>query len=72
MKKLFPELIDPLISATILLANVYASVGEIGKASDIRWHLTQSGAKKKVGATWTSVNGQFFVSLLLMPIKRIA
>ncbi len=35
MKKLFPQMIDPLKSATILLANVYASSGEIDKASDI-------------------------------------
>jgi hypothetical protein len=29
MKKLFPQLINPIASAAILLANVYASTGEI-------------------------------------------
>jgi hypothetical protein len=62
MKKLFPELKDSLISASILLANVYASSGELEKASDIRIQLTKSGAKKKIGLTWTVINGQLFVS----------
>ncbi|CAF1339290.1 unnamed protein product [Rotaria magnacalcarata] len=60
MKKLFPDMKDPLISAAILLANVYASSGDIDKASDIRIHLHKSGAKKKIGLSWTSVNGQIF------------
>jgi len=62
MKKLFPELKDSLMSASILLANVYASSGEFEKASDIRIQLTKSGAKKKIGLTWTVINGQLFVS----------
>jgi hypothetical protein len=62
MKKLFPELKDSLISASILLANVYASSGELEKASDIRIQLTKSRAKKKLGLTWTVINGQLFVS----------
>ena len=62
MKKLFPHSTDPLISASVLLANVYASSGELEKASDIRRTLGKSGAKKKVGKSWTAVNGQLFVS----------
>ena len=60
MKKLFPESQDPLISASILLANVYASTGDIDKASDIR---NQSGVKKKIGLSSTVINGQLYVSL---------
>ncbi|UJR07570.1 hypothetical protein I4U23_011858 [Adineta vaga] len=60
MKKLFPQLTDSLIPASILLANVYASTGEIGKASNIRIQLSKSGVKKQVGVSWTTVNGQYF------------
>ena len=63
MKKLFPEMNNRLISATVLLGNVYASSGDIDKASNIRNELQQSGAKKKIGLSWTVVNGQVFVSL---------
>ena len=63
MKKRFPQMTDRLISATVLLANVYAASGDIDKASDIRIQLQQSGAKKKIGLSWTVVNGQVFVSL---------
>ena len=62
MKKLFPQMVDPLGTAAILLANVYASSGEIDKASAIRIQLNKSGIKKKIGHSWTSVNGQIFVS----------
>ncbi len=65
MKKLFPELHNKLATASILLANVYASSGEIEKASDIRIQLHKSGIKKQVGLTWTAPNGQIFVSLQL-------
>jgi hypothetical protein len=65
MKKLFPDLTNPLISAAILLANTYASSGEIGKASSIRIQLNQSNMKKKPGLSWTVINGQIFVSLQL-------
>ncbi|CAF4374933.1 unnamed protein product [Rotaria magnacalcarata] len=60
MKKLFPEEKDPLISAAVLLANVYASSGEIDKASDIRLEIYKSGTKKKVGLTWITVDGQVY------------
>ncbi|CAF5124791.1 unnamed protein product, partial [Rotaria magnacalcarata] len=62
MKNLFPEEKDPLISAAVLLANVYASSGEIDKASDIRLEIYKSGTKKKVGLTWITVDGQLYVS----------
>jgi hypothetical protein len=63
MKKLFPQMTNPLISAAVLLANVYASSGDINKASDIKRQLHKSGVKKKVGLSWTAVNEQLFVSL---------
>ncbi|CAF1282461.1 unnamed protein product [Adineta ricciae] len=63
MQKLFPRDKDSLTAATILLANVYASTGESEKASDIRSKLSKSGAKKKIGLSWTTINGEVFVSL---------
>ncbi|CAF4381758.1 unnamed protein product, partial [Rotaria magnacalcarata] len=60
MKKLFPERKDPLVSAAVLLANVYASSGEMDKASDIRLDIYKSGTKKKVGLTWITVDGQVY------------
>ncbi len=65
MKKLFPDLTNLLVSAAVLLSNVYGSSGEIEKASDIKMQLIKSGLKKKIGLSWTSVNGEFFVSLEL-------
>jgi hypothetical protein len=65
MKKLFPELHNQLATASILLANVYASSGEIEKASDIRIQLHKSGIKKQVGLAWTAPDGKIFVSLHL-------
>ena len=63
MKTLFPQTSVPLVAASVLLANVYASSGQINKASDIRIQLQKSGAKKKVGLTWTVTNGKVYVSL---------
>ncbi|UJR30205.1 hypothetical protein I4U23_017743 [Adineta vaga] len=60
MKKLFPQKTDPLIAAAILLTNVYASSGDIEKASNIQTQLHTSGAKKKVGLSWTVTSEQIF------------
>jgi len=62
MRKLFPQMTNPLIPAEVLLANVYASSGDMNKASDIRIQLNKSSVKKKVGLTWTVTNGQLYVS----------
>lgn len=51
-----------LTSAAVLLANTYASTGDIEKASDIRFQLGKSGAKKKIGKSTTVVNGEVYVS----------
>jgi hypothetical protein len=63
MEKKFSRSKDLLTSASILLGNVYGAIGDIEKASDIRIRLTKSGAKKKIGLSWTVTNGQLYVSL---------
>lgn len=50
MKKHFSQSHDVLISVAILLANVYGSIGDIDKTSEIRIQLAKSGVKKK---NWT-------------------
>lgn len=62
LKRLFPSTKDSLTAADVLLANTYASSGDIGKASDIRIQLTKSGAKKKIGTSTTVVDGEIYVS----------
>ena len=63
IKKLFPELTDTLTAASVLLANVYGSTGHMEKASDIRHQMHKRGVKKKIGLSWTVINGQVYVSL---------
>ncbi|CAM4958738.1 unnamed protein product [Rotaria socialis] len=60
MKQRFPDINNSLTPAMILLANIYASSGEINKASDIKIQLAKFGAKKKVGLSWTVVFGQLY------------
>ena len=67
MKKLFPRSNEPMVAASILLANVYAASGELEKSSDIRRQLQRSGKKKKPGLAWTAVNGQLYVSITHSP-----
>lgn len=61
MKTVFVELPNTLTSASILLSNIYGSTGDIEKASDIKLALMRSGAKKKIGASWTAPDGNIFV-----------
>lgn len=61
MKHLSSQKKDPLIPAAILLANVYASSGDIDRASKIRIDLNKSSHKKKIGLSLTAVNGEIFV-----------
>ncbi|CAF1478225.1 unnamed protein product [Adineta steineri] len=56
----FPELKNRLISASILLSNVYASIGEIKKSSNIRNKLYQQGLRKISGLSFTEINGKIF------------
>ncbi|CAF0915089.1 unnamed protein product [Adineta ricciae] len=60
MKRTFPHLVDSLTSASVLLANAYASTGELDRALVIRDQLQQSGQRKKVGLVWTELNGEIF------------
>lgn len=62
IQKCFPELKGRLISASILLSNVYASIGEIEKSLNIKNQLHQINPNRKVGISWTVINGQVFVS----------
>jgi len=66
MKKIFPQSNDLLTSASTLLSNVYGSIGDIDKASDIKIQLNKSHAKRKVGLSWTVVNGQVYVRCKLI------
>ncbi|CAF1456564.1 unnamed protein product [Adineta ricciae] len=60
MKTLFPSTKDPLTAAEVLLANTYASSGDIGKAADIRIQHMKSGVKKKIGTSTTVVDGEIY------------
>ncbi|CAF0925904.1 unnamed protein product [Adineta steineri] len=60
IKENFPELKNRLISASILLSNVYASVGEIEKSSNIRNKLYQQGLRKIIGLSFTEIDGKIF------------
>lgn len=63
MRKLFPDLKNSLIPASILLANAYASTGDTEKSSRIRNQLHHSSSKKIVGISLTEIDGQIIVSL---------
>ncbi|UJR24156.1 hypothetical protein I4U23_027122 [Adineta vaga] len=58
IRERFQNVDEHLLPASILLTNTLASSGELQEASQIRWKLNQSGAKKQVGLSWTEVNGE--------------
>jgi hypothetical protein len=58
----FANFNNNLTSASVLLANTLASSGELKEASTIRWNMSQSGAKKQAGLSWTEVNGESVVN----------
>lgn len=64
MEKLFPELKDCLVPASILLANVYASSGHLDEANVIRMRLNEAGLRKQAGASWTAVKGKLWVCII--------
>jgi hypothetical protein len=70
IQQLFPELKDSLTSASVLLANTLGSSGAFNEASDVRWTLNQSGSKKKIGLTWTAVNGEIVVNNDILRFTR--
>ncbi|CAF1264235.1 unnamed protein product [Adineta steineri] len=58
MKILFPNQKDSLISGSILLSNIYSSLGDHQEAENIRLNrIKQLGTKVKSGTSWTEVNG---------------
>ncbi|UJR15885.1 hypothetical protein I4U23_002810 [Adineta vaga] len=60
MKTIFPQSSDSLVSAAVLLSNIYCGTGDLEKASTIKNDLMKSGAKKRVGLAWTDTNGEIF------------
>ncbi len=53
---------NSLVAALVLLANVYASTGDLQKSVNIKNQLYQSGLKKKIGVSLTETGGEIFVS----------
>ena len=62
MTSLFPNINADLAAASILLSNIYASIGDDAKATEIRDHRLQHfGRKAQPGLTMTLVNGDVVV-----------
>lgn len=62
MQSLFPEEKSDMISASILLSNTYASLGDDEQVKQIREdRIKKFGNKVKVGISWTEVNGELVV-----------
>lgn len=62
MKTLFSDKKSDMISASILLSNTYASIGDQQKANNLRSdRIKEFGKKVQVGSSWTVVNGQLYV-----------
>jgi hypothetical protein len=62
IEQLFPDYKRYLTSASVLLANTVASSGNFEESSTIRRKLSQYGAKKLMGLSWTEVNGEIVVN----------
>ncbi|CAF1219763.1 unnamed protein product [Adineta ricciae] len=59
MQQLFPDEKNTLIAGSVLLSNIYSSIGDHHRAEDIRTNrIKQFGYNVKVGLSWTSVNNQ--------------
>ncbi|CAF1629199.1 unnamed protein product [Adineta ricciae] len=59
MQQLFPGEKDTLVAGSILLSNIYSSIGDHHRAEDIRVHrIKQFGHNVNVGLSWTSVNNK--------------
>ncbi|UJR24040.1 hypothetical protein I4U23_027005 [Adineta vaga] len=58
IRELFHNGDESLVPASILFTNTLASAGELEEASQIRWSLSQSGAKKQIGLAWTEYNDE--------------
>jgi hypothetical protein len=62
IQQVFPDNERGLTSASVLLANTVASSGNFEESSTIRWNLSQSGAKKLMGLSWTEIDGEIVVN----------
>ncbi len=62
IQQLFPNYKSYLTSASVLLANTVASSGDFDESSTIRRNLSQYGAKKLMGLSWTEANGEIVVN----------
>ncbi|CAF4026810.1 unnamed protein product [Rotaria sordida] len=59
MKYLFPDEKKGLTSGTILVSNIYSSIGEHQLAEDFRYNqIKQLGTKIKLGLSWTDASGE--------------
>ncbi|CAF4215676.1 unnamed protein product, partial [Adineta steineri] len=59
MNCLFPDNKQALISASILLSNIYSSIGEDQQAKEVRLNrLNEIGKNRIIGITWTEHNGE--------------
>jgi hypothetical protein len=62
MKKLFPDEKETLRSGSILLCNIYSSLGDHEEAENIRLNrIKELGRKVKPGVAWTEFNGEISV-----------
>jgi hypothetical protein len=62
MKILFPDQKEKLISGSILLCNIYSSLGDHQEAENIRsTRIKELGTKVKPGISWTECNGEIVV-----------
>jgi hypothetical protein len=67
MRSLFPHHKSDLIAASILVGNIYSSIGDYGQSQEIRNdRLKHYGAKVTPGITWSEVNDELVVSTNLV------
>lgn len=62
MNTLFADIESCLLPASVLLSNTYSSIGDFSKASQVRMGIDRMNLKKKVGLSWTVVNGTIQVT----------
>ncbi|UJR24021.1 hypothetical protein I4U23_026986 [Adineta vaga] len=61
IRELFQSADESLVPTSILFTNTLASAGELEEASQIRWNMSQLGARKQIGLSWTEVNSEIVV-----------
>ena len=57
---------NQLASTSVLFSNILASSGDLEEASHVRSEMDQAGIRKKVGLSWTEVNGEIVVKTNLL------